>query len=260
MPIKFRCQSCRHKLRVPSEWSGKVGRCPKCKGKFEVPLIEPDDGQSEGPQPEFAPVEPEPAEQPAAAAAQSSVDTISTACTACGHTMKVRSQMEGKKGRCPKCQAVFQVQSMDSQPAASQAAPARQQPVASQPADDGETWFLLTAAEEEFGPITKKELDSWVEEGLVTADSQVFHEGDDAWRWAVELYPQLDGYVGAEDAGSPASLPLDDGIVETGVEIVDDDLGIEIIDDEPADIGFEIIDDPAPSRGPAAPPPRRRRP
>jgi hypothetical protein len=43
-----------------------------------------------------------------------------------------------------------------------------------------------------YGPVSKSELDQWVDEGRVTADSQVLREGSDQWQWASDLYPELE--------------------------------------------------------------------
>jgi len=47
--------------------------------------------------------------------------------------------------------------------------------------EDGET----------FGPVPKSELDEWVSEGRLTADTQILRDGADQWQWATDEYPQL---------------------------------------------------------------------
>jgi hypothetical protein len=37
--IRFRCNYCGQKIRVPSLYAGKNGKCPKCKKPLEVPLL-----------------------------------------------------------------------------------------------------------------------------------------------------------------------------------------------------------------------------
>ena len=34
MPIPVRCPSCEHAFRVPDQYAGKRGKCPKCKSVF----------------------------------------------------------------------------------------------------------------------------------------------------------------------------------------------------------------------------------
>ena len=52
-------------------------------------------------------------------------------------------------------------------------------------------WHVLGEDSEEYGPVSKDELDSWVADGSVTAGCQVFREGDDDWQWASDVYPEL---------------------------------------------------------------------
>ncbi len=44
---------------------------------------------------------------------------------------------------------------------------------------------------EEYGPIPKRELDQWHQEGRLTADCQVLKEGAAQWQWASDVYPNL---------------------------------------------------------------------
>jgi len=38
MGIRFQCEHCQHGLNLKSELAGRRGICPKCKGKFRIPL------------------------------------------------------------------------------------------------------------------------------------------------------------------------------------------------------------------------------
>ena len=38
--IKFTCFHCEAKLRMPAEYAGRKGRCPKCKAKNTIPSME----------------------------------------------------------------------------------------------------------------------------------------------------------------------------------------------------------------------------
>ncbi len=80
-------------------------------------------------------------------------------------------------------------------------------------------WHMMTDEGEEFGPITKSELDSWVQEGRVDAKCQVLKDGWEQWKWADDVYPQLaDGaqaapsaenpFAGLGDAGPTADVPV----------------------------------------------------
>lgn len=55
-----------------------------------------------------------------------------------------------------------------------------------------ERWFMKAEGGEEYGPISRSELDAWHAEGRVTADCQLLREGSEQWRWASEVYPELE--------------------------------------------------------------------
>ncbi len=54
-------------------------------------------------------------------------------------------------------------------------------------------WYLKTDGGEEFGPVSRDELDAWKEEGRITADCQLLVEGSTEWQWAGDVYADLDG-------------------------------------------------------------------
>jgi hypothetical protein len=60
---------------------------------------------------------------------------------------------------------------------------------------------------ETFGPVPRVELEQWVAEGRVTADSQVLRQGADQWQWASSVFPVL--------ASSDQPQPLAGGPVAT---------------------------------------------
>jgi len=39
--IKFHCENCGQKFKVPETQAGKKGKCPKCKDTIVVPKIQP---------------------------------------------------------------------------------------------------------------------------------------------------------------------------------------------------------------------------
>jgi hypothetical protein len=59
------------------------------------------------------------------------------------------------------------------------------------PAPAEELWWAQTADGQQYGPVPKPELDSWVEDGSINAQCQVLRDGDQAWQWASQVYPQL---------------------------------------------------------------------
>jgi len=62
---------------------------------------------------------------------------------------------------------------------------------------------MKTPEGQQFGPISRSELDGWVAEGRVTSDSQILQEGGAQWQWAKDIYPVL-----AKGATAPASAPV----------------------------------------------------
>lgn len=56
-----------------------------------------------------------------------------------------------------------------------------------------------------YGPVAKAELDQWLQQGRVTAQSLVLCEGDGQWVWAAKLYPQLAAYAPAAAVLQPTT-------------------------------------------------------
>jgi dienelactone hydrolase len=72
MTIKVKCDHCGAGFAVPDEWAGKKGRCPKCSGVIQVPVVD------DLPVLDSAPV-PRPAPRPAPAARRPSPATVQPA-------------------------------------------------------------------------------------------------------------------------------------------------------------------------------------
>jgi len=78
--ISFTCSSCNRIITVDEKYSGKKGRCPKCKSVVVVPE-------------------------------QSTVIVFN--CENCGHKIKVPNKYSGKKGKCPKCHEPVVIPSLE---------------------------------------------------------------------------------------------------------------------------------------------------
>jgi hypothetical protein len=52
---------------------------------------------------------------------------------------------------------------------------------------------VKTAEGDEYGPVTRAELDQWVTEERIDTECQILQEGWDQWQWAEEVLPQLTG-------------------------------------------------------------------
>ena len=100
-------------------------------------------------------------------------------CKQCQQLLRVSDSDAGKHARCPACKAVLPV------PAKSLL----------DQGDPHAQWHIRTNDDKTYGPIAKSELDSWVAEGRVTAESQLRRDGDGDTQWqnAEILYPVLSG-------------------------------------------------------------------
>jgi hypothetical protein len=119
--------------------------------------------------------------------------SIETVCQGCGKRLRVGDQHAGKLAKCPQCQAVYTVP--QSAVAASWGAGASTTSALAA----GDRWHLKTPDGLSFGPVARVELDRWMGEGRITAQSQILHEGDGQWLWATQIYPHLQSMV----LGSP---------------------------------------------------------
>jgi hypothetical protein len=52
-------------------------------------------------------------------------------------------------------------------------------------------WYLQADGGEKFGPVSKADLDGWLEDGRIDASCQILCEGWEEWKWAEDVYPQL---------------------------------------------------------------------
>lgn len=139
---------------------------------------------------------------------------IQLSCPECLKSFKIKDEMAGKKIRCPKCKtAVIEVPAASSAEKSAQVADtpipsAISVPAGVDPNDPNEQWTFKSEEGDEFGPISRSELDAWFAEGRVTAECQVLRAGADQWQWASDLYPQLAGAAAhASDAHASAPTP-----------------------------------------------------
>jgi DNA-directed RNA polymerase subunit RPC12/RpoP len=120
-------------------------------------------------------------------------------CTSCQRKLKIPDSMAGRKIRCPACGHVLLAQSADM--AISEAVvgagtselPQPDEATMDEPEGEvpgGDQWSLQMADGQFYGPATKEELDTWVQEGRVPPDARVqTPEGN--WHPVTEFYPQL---------------------------------------------------------------------
>jgi len=140
--------------------------------------------------------------------------TIEIQCPACQRKLRVPEKFAGRRAKCPGCQGVVEIPADAGSGAAAPAGakPGRPQPAAAKrkepavespkPAAPTEPqWYVHTEDGDEYGPVSRQELETWIEEGRVDAGCQVFCDGWPDWKWASEEFPQL---------ASPAAAPAVD--------------------------------------------------
>jgi phage FluMu protein Com len=137
---------------------------------------------------------------------------IEVFCQACQKKLRVPDTAAGKRIKCPKCQGVLNV------PATAEAAPGSlsgaiptpskvaskssasipvQRPVAPTPKSavtkkmPVEQWFVQADDGQQYGPVSRLELNQWHADGRITTETQILREGSEQWQWASDLYPDL---------------------------------------------------------------------
>ncbi len=55
-----------------------------------------------------------------------------------------------------------------------------------------DAWWVKSEGGEHYGPVTKAKLDQWLQEGRISEDWQILQEGASQWRWASDIYPELE--------------------------------------------------------------------
>ncbi len=152
--VTVQCPSCSKSLRAPDTLAGKSTKCPACGTSFRVPA----------------------ASSQAAASATSGSAEQAGAGKAGSATSTAAAQKTSSAASETPTRVVRRTQSSAKARAAESSAA---------------VWTLLTADGQEYGPISKAELDSWVVDGRVVAGAQLYCEGWPEWQWAEQIYPQL---------------------------------------------------------------------
>ena len=118
---------------------------------------------------------------------------IEIQCPQCGKRLKAPDSQLGKQAKCPQCQNVFVVERAQTTAATSSDAPSQ--------------WHVKTGEGDQYGPVTKAELDTWVQEGRLDSGCQVLKDGWPAWQWAEQVYPGLGGMVERTAAELSTDVP-----------------------------------------------------
>lgn len=128
--IEFACPQCSHSVRTPKSAEGKKGQCPSCKAVVVIP------GPGGKPAQPKAPTKAQPKAQKSSPPKtklppQFTADAVTFDCQECGGQVRTPRAAEGKKGKCPHCEAVVQIPTPPRQPAPNKPA---SKPAASKPA------------------------------------------------------------------------------------------------------------------------------
>ncbi len=105
---------------------------------------------------------------------------IETTCPGCGRKLQVGEEHAGKQARCPLCNEIYSVPSPAGEAAATTAGSA----------DSGQ-WRMRTPEGQTYGPVSKSDLDAWVEEGRVSSDCMLSSDVNTSWLHADTVYPAL---------------------------------------------------------------------
>lgn len=118
-------------------------------------------------------------------------------CTGCQNRLRVGDEAIGKRIRCPKCNEIQYIP-VEHRPPQQAATGAASQTPTGQQARAGsfggttvETWRMKDVRGNEYGPVSRRELDQWVAEGRVTAACEVMSSNSGRWIWASDVYPVL---------------------------------------------------------------------
>lgn len=178
---------------------------------------------------------------------------VDVQCEKCSRKFRAPDKLAGKKVKCPGCQAVILVPGQPSEGTADKESPAKpasgakaggttrpptlekaagaaktvkNTPVA-KPLDKDEPaeWHMMTSEGEEFGPVTKTELDEWAAEGRLDGTCQVLQDGWEQWRWADEVYPELAEAKTEEPATEPGPLAAMDEAAGPAIQVASGQAG-----------------------------------
>lgn len=127
--------------------------------------------------------------------------TIRVVCQ-CGKSYRVNKEHAGKVTRCKACSAPIQIPIANDEAqqsslpvgdvvagtAAKPAPPKKRPPL---PSNAPDQWYLHSHDGKQYGPVPRSDLDSWLAEGLISAQCQLLREGDSQWQPATNIFPQL---------------------------------------------------------------------
>lgn len=146
---------------------------------------------------------------------------IEVKCEGCGRTLRGHDTLAGKRVKCPNCAAVVELPSLTVEESPKK--PSEEQAPDKTPVDDvprqKAEWYMQTDDGDEYGPVTKDELDQWVKDGRVDKSCQLLQEGWEQWKWAEHIYPEL----AESDQSEAATVEMFAGIADSVARAVVED-------------------------------------
>jgi len=162
---------------------------------------------------------------------------IEVACPKCEKRLRAPEERAGRQVRCPQCKSIFALpkagrstkaggEKKVPNPAEKVVVPAPQPkaPTPPAPAATATTWTVQTPDGNQYGPVTRDELDDWFREGRLDGQCQLLKAGADQWQWADTVFPQLaeSSAIGAVDTSFSGVGPFSGvGQVAQGASAVD---------------------------------------
>jgi phage FluMu protein Com len=107
--------------------------------------------------------------------------SIEIPCTNCSKTLRIPESAAGKKARCPECGGITSVPAMQIPSTASSGHSSTWE----------ETWYVRMPSGDEFGPVSRNEINRWMNEGRLSVEC-LLRKGENAkWQPASETFPTL---------------------------------------------------------------------
>jgi hypothetical protein len=121
-------------------------------------------------------------------------------CPNCAKQLRVADDAANKRIRCPACQSIISL-------AGASPEVALPSPQAMAPRPAPANWTVKTETGQQYGPISKADLDRWVAEGRIGNQCQLLQAGAAQWQWASDVYPQLASAAAPPPMRGPSEPP-----------------------------------------------------
>ena len=116
--------------------------------------------------------------------------SIQIACPHCTQNLKVAGAAAGKQVQCPKCHGFVSIPD-----------------VADPQSPTPPRWSVRAQDGKTYGPVSREELEQWIQEGRVHSQCHISAEGAQQWIWAAEMFPHLTPVQPATPAYDQAYQP-----------------------------------------------------